>query len=133
MVDRITEEAINCPAVRPINGSNIIIAVTSPDSLPYRLRKYSGTVLTVAARNFGATKERITKASPIVIIYHAALKPYPDIPFCTTPRELPPPISVAARVPAISSGPSRLPATIKSVLLLILVDEYHPIKSMAIK
>ena len=133
MVERITEEAINCPAVSPTSGSNMITAVISPDSLPYLLRKYSGTVFTVAARNFGATNDRITKASPIVIMYHAALKPYPDIPFCTTPRELPPPISVAARVPAISSGPSRLPATIKSVLLLILVDEYHPIKSMAIK
>ncbi len=66
----------------------------------------------------------------MVVIYQEALSPKPDIPFCTTPRELPPPISVAASVPAIKRGPNRLPATIKSVLLVILVEEYQPIHNI---
>ena len=66
----------------------------------------------------------------MVVIYQEALRPYPDIPFCTTPRELPPPISVAARVPAMRSGPRRRPATMKSVLVDILVEEYQPIHSI---
>ena len=53
------------------------------------------------------------------------------MPFSTTPRELPPPISVAARVPAIRKGPSRRPATMKSVLEVILVEEYQPMNSIA--
>ena len=75
-------------------------------------------------------KLRIMNAMPMVVMYQEALRPKPDMPFCTTPRELPPPISVAARVPAIKSGPSLRPATMKSVLVEILVEEYQPIHSM---
>ena len=42
-------------------------------------------------------------------------------------RDEPPPISVAVRVPAIRIGPRRLPATIKSELLLIRFDDAQPI------
>ena len=84
----------------------------------------------MAALNLGATKLRMIKAIPMVVMYQDALSPKPDIPFWTTPRELPPPISMAARVPAMRSGPRRRPATMKSVLVDILVDEYHPIHSM---
>ena len=81
MVERITADAMNCPAVRPTSGSSMITAVINPHSLPYRLRKYSGTVLTVAARNFGATKLKMMNAIPMVVIYQDALRPKPDIPF----------------------------------------------------
>ena len=121
---------MNWLAVAPIRGRSMMTAVTRPALLPYRRRKYSGTVLTVAARNLGARKVRITKAKPMVMIYHAAERPWLSMPCCTTPRELPPPISVAARVPAISRGPRRRPATMKSVLDVIFLEEYHPMKSM---
>ena len=78
------EEVVEIPmilTVSPTSGSSIMIAVISPHSLPYRLRKYSGTVLTVAARNLGATKLKMMNAIPMVVIYQDALRPKPDIPF----------------------------------------------------
>ena len=121
---------MNWPAVRPIRGSSMMIAVMRPALLPYRRRKYSGTVLTVAARNLGARKVRITKAKPMVMMYQAEEMPWFCMPCWTTPRELPPPISVAARVPAIRKGPRRRPATMKSVLEVIFLEEYQPMNSI---
>ena len=34
IVDRITDDAINCPAVSPINGTNMIKDVMIPESFP---------------------------------------------------------------------------------------------------
>ena len=70
------------------------------------------------------------KARPMVMMYQAAESPWLSMPCCTTPKELPPPISVAARVPAIRKGPRRRPATMKSVLEVIFLEEYQPMNSM---
>ena len=45
ITERIVAEAINWPAVNPINGRIMVIAVNNPEILPYLLLKYSGTVL----------------------------------------------------------------------------------------
>src|SRR5699024_3138510 len=120
-------------AVSPIRGKIIIIEVISPVDLPYLLLKYSGTVFTSEALNLCDINDNITNAIPIVITYHEALIPHSPKAFSTTPSELPPPISVAARVPAISKGPSLLPATIKSSLDFIFFDDQKPIPSIANK
>ena len=70
------------------------------------------------------------KARPMVMMYQAAEMPWFCIPCWTTPRELPPPISVAASVPAMRNGPRRRPASMKSVLVVILREEYQPMPSM---
>ena len=75
IVEVMTADAMNCPAVRPISGSSVMILVMSPVTLPYLLRKYSGTVLTSVFLTFGAMKLMITKAIPMVMMYHEALRP----------------------------------------------------------
>ena len=104
-------------AVKATNGKIMITAVIIPGASPYLLLKYSGTVLTKALLNFPEKKARIINVIAIAITYHEALIPQLPYAFSTTPRELPPPISVAAKVPAIMIGPSLLPATMKSSLL----------------
>ena len=122
---------MNCAAVRPIRGRIMTMAVMAPENGPYRLRKYSGTVLTSAVRNLWAKKVRMTKAMPIAVTYHDALSPQAPNPFSTTPRELPPPISVAAKVPAINRGPSLRPATMKSSLEAIRVEDHQPMSNIS--
>ena len=78
----------------------------------------------------GARKVRITKAKPMVMMYQAEEMPWFCMPCWTTPRELPPPISVAARVPAIRKGPRRRPATIKSVLEVMRLEDHQPMNSI---
>ncbi len=123
MTSKIDAEALNWPAVKPTRAAIMTMALNPPENLSYLLLKYSGTVLTEEDRNFGARGIRIMNAIPMAMMYHEALMPQEPYALATTPSELPPPISVAARVPAINSGPNRLPATMKSVLVLIFLEE----------
>ena len=87
-----------------------MMAVISPQDFPYLLRKYSGTVFTVAARNFGAIKLRIINAIPMVVMYQDA------------------PVSYTHLV--LGLGCKQTPHGLKRVdvlLMLCLNQEHHPL------
>ena len=126
----MTAEAMNCPAVRPHQGkkhddgcyNSAGFSVTPAEIFRNRLDRGCPEFGSHKAEDDkgdthgGYVPGRAESEAGHTVLHHA--------------QELPPPISVAARVPAMRSGPRRRPATMKSVLVDILVDEYQPIHSM---
>ena len=78
---------------------------------PKRRPMISGTVVAIARRKSGAMKATRITPIPADTTYQPADKPQEPYAFAATPTVLPPPISVAANVPAVIRTPIRRPAS----------------------
>src|SRR5699024_7158256 len=102
--------AVICTAPSATEATLLRDAVITSLALPYRRPITSGTVTAIALRIAGATNDTSRIPMPAATTYQPADSPHSPYALAATPTELPPPVSVAASVPAIISTPSLRPA-----------------------